>query len=106
MRRPVTLAAALMALAVAGAQAQNWPNETGVQRDVFRGDISRLEGFGTNPNLRTFGEENRETVGGWIGAVRGWFDRQAEKIGQNDSDSSRFFDRQRSLEREWDARRR
>jgi hypothetical protein len=102
-----TALAALMALSLAApAAAQSWPNDGGINRDIFRNDIGRLERFGTNPDIRTFGEENRETVSGWGAAIRGWFDRQAEKIGENDANTSRFFDRQRAWEREWDARRR
>ena len=90
---------AAMTLSVA-AQAQSWPSETGLQRDGFRGSIDALERFrGPGDRPRFEGEELRGRVGGWAGAVRGWFEEQGEKIGQNESDSARYF----NLRREWEG---
>ena len=81
------------------ATAQSWPNETGLARDAFRGSIDQLDRFRSNDSPRLQGEDVRERVGGWAGAVRGWLEQQGEKIGQNESDSARYF----SLRREWEG---
>ena len=90
----------LAAVAIATtAQAQNWPSETGQQRDGFRGSIDALEQFRAYGAPRLEGEELRGRVGGWAGAVRGWFQEQGEKIGQSDGSSARYF----NLRREWEG---
>lgn len=92
------LATTLLVLSV-GAGAQSWPSESGLQRDGFRGSIEAFDRFRANDNPRLQGEEFRERVGGWAGAVRGWFEQQGEKIGQNESESARYF----NLRREWEG---
>jgi len=93
----ILLATFLMLAAAAGAQS--WPSETGLQRDGFRGSIDALEQFRAYGAPRLEGEELRNRVGGWAGAVRGWFQEQGDKIGQNESDSARYF----NLRREWEG---
>ena len=83
----------------AGAQAQSWPQETGLQRDGFRGSIDAFDRFRMAENPRLQGEDARERVGGWVGAARGWLENQYDKIGQNDGDSQRHF----NLRREWEG---
>ncbi len=93
----MTLATLLMLSA--GALAQNWPSETGLQRDGFRGSIDTLDRFLGNQTPQPQGEELRGRVGGWAGEVRGWFERQGEKVGQNESEGARYF----NLRREWEG---
>ena len=81
------------------AAAQGWPNETGLQRDGFRGSIEAFDRFRSNDNPRVRGEDVRDRVGGWAGVVRGWFEQQGEKVGQNENESARYF----SLRREWEG---
>lgn len=96
----MTLAAPLIfaAAAFSPLAAQNWPSETGLPRDGFRGSIETLDRYLGNQAGGVQGEELRGRVGGWAGAVRNWFDRQGEKVGQNESDSARYF----NLRREWE----
>jgi hypothetical protein len=96
-RMRILLTTFLMLSAV--ASAQNWPSESGLQRDGFRGSIEAFDRFRTNDNPRVQGEELRDRVGGWAGAVRGWFEQQGEKVGQNENDSARYF----GLRREWEG---
>lgn len=93
----ILLATFLMLSAV--ASAQSWPSETGLQRDGFRGSIDAFDRFRTNENPRVQGEELRDRVGGWAGAVRGWFEQQGEKVGQTENESARYF----GLRREWEG---
>lgn len=87
-------------LALCGtASAQSWPSEAGVARDGFRGSIEAFDRFRLAENPRLRGEDERERVSGWVGAVRGWLETQYEKMGQNDSDSARHF----NLRREWEG---
>ena len=86
-------------LTVGVANAQSWPAESSMQRDTFRGAIDSLERFRANDNPRLDGEELRGRVGGWAGAVRGWFQEQGEKIGQDEGGSGRYF----NLRREWEG---
>lgn len=100
MVQPMRILLATLLMLSTGALAQTWPSETGLQRDGFRGSIDALERFrGPNDSPRFEGEELRGRVGGWAGAVRGWFQEQGEKVGQNESDSARYF----NLRREWEG---
>lgn len=99
MVRPMRILLASFLTLSTVAAAQNWPSETGLQRDGFRGSIEAFDRFRTNDTPRVQGEELRGRVGGWAGAVRGWFEQQGEKIGQNESDSARYF----NTRREWEG---
>ena len=89
MLHPMRITLAGLLLLSGAAMAQSWPNETGLGRDAFRSSIDQLDRFRSNDQPRLQGEDVRERVGGWAGAVRGWLEQQGEKIGQNESDSAR-----------------
>ncbi len=94
------LTAGLLLTALAGtASAQSWPGETGLARDGFRGSIEAFDRFRLAENPRLRGEDERERVSGWVGAVRGWLESQYDKVGQTDGDSARHF----NLRREWEG---
>ena len=105
MLHPMRISLATLLMLSTGALAQNWPSETGQQRDGFRGSIDALERFRTNDTPRLEGGELRGRIGGWAGAVRGWFEEQGEKIGQNGSESARYFNQRRDWEGDLGRRR-
>jgi hypothetical protein len=85
--------------AISGAaQAQNWPNETGLNRDGFRGSIDALERFSRADNPRLQGEDARERVGGWLGAARGWLESQYDKVGQREPELAPYYNTRRQWE--------
>ena len=89
----------ILLLLTAAASAQTWPSETGLARDGFRGSIDALDRFRTADTPRLQGEELRDRVGGWAGAVRGWVQQQGEKVGENERQSAPYF----NLRREWEG---
>jgi len=97
--RQILTAGLVFAALTGAAAAQSWPSEAGIARDGFRGSIEAFDRFRMAENPRLRGEEERERVSGWVGAVRGWLESQYDKVGQTDGDSARHF----NLRREWEG---
>ena len=94
------LLAALLLLATPVA-AQNGPTETGVRGDAIGGAFASFDRLGAYPQPPSIGDERRESVAGWLGGIRTWFEDRAEMVGDRQPQATGYYQLRRSWEREW-----